>query len=204
MCCGLSFLISPTALSFFFFSFCLKKEYLLVFRLICLLLLTDASVICNWYLMNDHRHSGFILFTRNFVRICWETAARRRLCVCSAAVKKFFEWRVTRMVSKLYIFYCTQRVPLWVCMCVVYSKKVTFRNVCPLLDYIDHYRWSFFSSRYGKPSAPQCGPPIQGEDHCKYYQRHHHTLFLLQAYELLLVIGVIFYVRMNASVNISS
>lgn len=94
---------------------------------------------------------------------------------------------------------------LYGCVCVLcIRKKVTFRNVCPLLDYIDHYRWSFFSSRYGKPSAPQCGPPIQGEDHCKYYQRHHHTLFLLQAYELLLVIGVIFYVRMNASVNISS
>lgn len=69
----------------------------------------------------------------------------RRLCLdCSECIL-----RCVTCVRCVWRYILANVSPLW-------PTLVLTAGLFPLLH------------RYGEPSAPQCGPPVQGEDHCKY------------------------------------
>lgn len=55
--------------------------------------------------------------------------------------------------------------------------------LCILCVCVSHV-WICLLRRRGAPSAPQCGPPVQGEDHCKYHTGPCYN-FALYAYKII-------------------
>ncbi len=106
---------------------------------------------------------------KSLVYVCWEMAACWRLWVWLVSwCEKVYEWQNVSLIcnhcNDVRSLDCSEHI--YECVCVLCVQTHT-RSCLPFV-FCWWLKTDSFLHRSGKPSAPQCGPPVQGEDHCKY------------------------------------
>lgn len=157
------FLKALNMLCFFHLS---NMEYLLPLCFKFMLLFFSAQWWCRslWPVLNN---CGLTLVC---VCVCVSPENGRMFEGCVFCQQAKWGWR-----EMLWCLTCTEGASvIWMCSYVhfftLYSANV---HLC-----VSHW-WTCLLHRCGAPSAPQCGPPVQGEDHCKYDGEHRFIIFCL-------------------------